>query len=116
MYILGGFLVLGALLDSVSNAISLLDIDSKTIVVIVIGALSSLFGTCITYLAVRTSNQSKRKETAAKVAVETYSQRMKRLSDDLAKAASTIDLTLAEMTEVTRSREDSIRTLEETPE
>lgn len=78
----------------------------------VVGALASLLGTLTTYIVTRFGMRSGRRQVAAEASAETYRKRMERLSKELARASSLVDLTLQEMSTVTRARQESIRSLE----
>jgi hypothetical protein len=87
-----------------------------SILVAVIGALSSLIATLLaalsTVAAARLGYKSRQRERAQSGNFLNYREKMEKLSADLARASSEVDKTLEEMTTVSRVREEALKSLE----
>ena len=82
------------------------------ILVAILGSVASLLGTLTTYLIARVGQQARLRELAETGEFPNFREKMKRLSEDLARASAEVDKTLEEMAMVSRAREEALRNLE----
>ena len=79
---------------------------------LLLGALTTLLVALTTYLFGRVDQQARLRELSKTGEFPNFREKMKRLSEDLARASAEVDKTLEEMAMVSRAREEALRSLE----